>query len=404
MQQVGRAEAIAVMALSAMTIMANATISSSLPGLRAHFADVPGIETLSGLIVTLPSLAIVLTAGLTGWLADRWDRQKMLLIGAGFYLLGGTAGLWAETLEMLLAGRLMLGLGVAVTMTLAMTWAGDLWQGEARARFLGRQGAAISGGGIVFILAGGALASLHWRGAFAVYVLILPVALLALRALAPHARARAATLAARAQASRAPLPERFPWAAYAFIAPLAFVFQVAFYMAPTQLPFRLAELGVTLPLAVGAIMATLTMVSAPVALAYGRLRRYLSDHAVFAIHFALIGCGMALHGLSQSWHGAVLGSVVTGLGIGLAMPNYTSWFMARVPVAARGRAAGLLTTALYLGQFCSPLVTGPLVAHLGLSGGFMAMGLALIGLGAVLALARMLRSEDRLESAELGRG
>ena len=41
----------AVLGMSAMTIMANATISPSLPELRAHYADVDGIETLAGLHV-----------------------------------------------------------------------------------------------------------------------------------------------------------------------------------------------------------------------------------------------------------------------------------------------------------------------------------------------------------------
>ena len=135
--QPGRKETVAVLCLAAMTIMANATIASSLPGLRAHFSDIEGIDTLAGLIVTLPSIAIVLTAGLTGWMADRYDRQRILLVSAVLYGLGGTTGLWAQDLWTILAGRLLLGFGVAGTMTLAMTWAADLWQGPARARFLG---------------------------------------------------------------------------------------------------------------------------------------------------------------------------------------------------------------------------------------------------------------------------
>jgi MFS family permease len=82
-----------IMMLSAMTIMANATISPSLPALREHYADVPGIETLAGLLLTLPSAAIVLSASLMGWLADRLDRQKLLLASGLLYALGGTSGL-----------------------------------------------------------------------------------------------------------------------------------------------------------------------------------------------------------------------------------------------------------------------------------------------------------------------
>lgn len=135
-----RAVTWAVLGLASMTIMANATVASSLPGLRAHYAHVAHIETLAGLIVTLPSLAIVMSAGLMGELIDRWDRQKLLLVTAVLYAIGGTSGLWAESLWGMLAGRLALGLGVAGTMNLGMTWASDLWQGPARARFWGCRG------------------------------------------------------------------------------------------------------------------------------------------------------------------------------------------------------------------------------------------------------------------------
>ena len=76
--------------LAAMTVMANATISPSLPGLRDHYAHMPGIDTLAGLIVTLPSLAVVLTASLKGWLAGRADCQMLLGASEVIYTIGGT--------------------------------------------------------------------------------------------------------------------------------------------------------------------------------------------------------------------------------------------------------------------------------------------------------------------------
>lgn len=393
----GRAVTLAVLGLSSMTIMANATVASSLPGLRAHYADVPHIDTLAGLVVTLPSLAIVLSAGLMGVLIDRWDRQKLLLLTAALYCIGGTSGLWAESIWALLLGRLALGLGVAGTMNLGMTWASDLWQGPARARFLGRQGAAISVAGIVFMLLGGALASLHWRGAFAVYALILPIAALAWLVLGPQARAMAAGRE-RPQASRASA-ERFPWAAYAFIAPLAFLFQVAFYVTPTRLPFHLEALGTTSPLVVGALMAALVTVSAPVSLMYGRIRARFSAMVIFAMSFFLIGAGFLAHALATDWQGVLLGSLIGGLGMGISMPNYTTWFMARVPASMRGRASGLLTTAFFLGQFASPLASAPLVATFGLAGTFAAVGIGLVVLGLGLWALHVLRPEPAFAEA-----
>ena len=82
------------------------------------------------------------------------------------------------------------------------------------------------------------------------------------------------------------------------------------------------------------------------------------------------------------------------------MPNYTTWFMARVPESQRGRASGLLTTAFFLGQFVSPLVSAPLVSAFGLSGAFGVLGLALVVLGFGLVL--LARRETRAAAMVAG--
>ena len=379
----GHLVTVAVVLLASLTLMANATISPALPGLRAHFADVDGIETLAGLLLTLPSASILLAAGVFGWLADRVDRQKLLIAATLLYAVGGTSGLWANTLPQLLAGRMVLGLGVAGSMTLAMAWGADLWHGAARARFLGIQGAAMSAGGIVVMLLGGALALLGWRGAFAVYALVLPVAGFALYALAPYAAALREGRVARAEA-RLTEAGNFPWAAYALIGGLAFVFMATFYIMPTRLPFLLEGLGVSNPMTLGLIMATMTLTSIPGSLAYGRIRRHLSAMSVYALSYGFMGLGLILISQADGVAMVVMGTLLAGAGMGPAMPNYTTHFMAFVAPSQRGRAAGLLTTAFFAGQFASPLVSAPLVAWFGPAGGFGAAGVALVTLSLVV--------------------
>lgn len=378
---------ISILMLAAMTVMANATIAPSLPGLRERYADVAGIDTLAGLGLTLPSLAVALTAGLAGWLADRVDRQKLLLTSGVLYAVGGTSGLLVDGLAGLLAGRAVLGVGVAGTMVLATTWAADLWQGEARARFLGRQGAATSAGGIAVILIGGSLASLHWRGAFAAYLLVVPVVLLALRALRPYARMRRRMPRADAADSAPATP--FPWRTFAVVGTLAFLLMVAFFVVPTRLPFLLAEVGVNDPLLLGAVISLVTVAALPGGLAYGRIRAQVSPTGIFALSYALMGLGMLVLGFASSLAAMALGVVLVGLGLGPAVPNNTATLMAVVPEASRGRASGLLTTAFFAGQFVSPLVTAPLVNAMGLPGAFRALALAQMALAAGLAVAAL---------------
>jgi MFS family permease len=118
----GRLVTVAVLLIASMTIMANATIAPSLPGLRVHFAAVAAIDTLAPLLLSLPSLAIVLTAGGWGWLVDRNNRQTLLIVSGLLYAVGGTSGLWAGSIEVLGAVIIAVGAGLLAYGT---------WQREA---------------------------------------------------------------------------------------------------------------------------------------------------------------------------------------------------------------------------------------------------------------------------------
>lgn len=127
----------------------------------------------------MPSLGVILSAAAFGLLADKMDHKVILFVAMLIYAAGGVWGALANTIPQILMGRLILGVGVAGTMTLTTVLAADLWRGQARAKFMGKQGAASGIGGIVFLMLGGYLASFSWRGPFLVYAIALPLALLA---------------------------------------------------------------------------------------------------------------------------------------------------------------------------------------------------------------------------------
>jgi MFS family permease len=153
------------------------------------------------------------------------------------------------------------------------------------------------------------------------------------------------------------------------------------------LPFLLGQVGVTQPLVLSGIISLVTVAALPGALLYGRFSQRLSATTIFAVSWALMGAGMLILSMALTVSGMAVGVVVVGFGLGPAMPGYTTYLMAVVPTTSRGRAAGLLTTAFFAGQFASPLISAPLVRELGLSGAFQALALSQLVLAAGLALA-----------------
>jgi MFS family permease len=56
------------------------------------------------------------------------------------------------------------------------------------------------------------------------------------------------------------------------------------------------------------------------------------------------------------------------------MVNSHTWLLERAHVSRRGKASGMMASAIFLGQFASPIVIQPAVAVLGLQPTFGAVG------------------------------
>lgn len=373
--------------VSTLTIMAGAIVAPALPSMQAHFAGEERTALLVRLVLTFPSLLVVLVAPLAGLVIDGGGRRHLLLVSTLLYAAAGSSGLYLDSLGSILVGRALLGVAIAGVMTSATTLVADYYAGPARARFMGWQSGFMSLGGVLFLTGGGVLAEWGWRTPFLLYLAALPLALLALVALpepsrTAHLRPEAAT-APRNDGSRkkaAGAPVRTLVMVYG----AATLGMAAFYLVPSQLPFHLAALVGAGPTASGGAIAITNVTAAVAALAYGRIRSHLGFRTILALSFALVGLGLVAVSRSASY-GAVLAALaVAGVGSGLLMPNLNVWLSSAVPAALRGRALGGLTTAFFLGAFLSPLASQPIADVVGLGVTFGAIGAVL--LAAALAL------------------
>ncbi|MEM8572697.1 MAG: MFS transporter [Pseudomonadota bacterium] len=373
----------AVLAVSSLTVLANATVAPALPGLARTFADTPGIETLAGLVVPLPSLAVVLTAALFGWAADRFDRNRILIIALLTYALGGASGVLAQTMPQILAGRFLLGVGVAGTLTIATQIAADHWHGPDRARFIGWQGAAISACGILSLLAGGALAELSWSAPFGIYLIALPVAVFAWRALPRRTGTSERVQTAGKVAS-------FPLRLLALTGGLIFLTMVFILLAATRLPFLLNDIGITSPGLIGVTLALMTVASFPGGFFYGHIRTRFEPPMIAAAALVLMGTGFVLIAQAQALPLVIAGILTTGAGLGMIIPNQNVWLMAHVPETARGRASGLMTMLLFGGQFASPFVSAAVPTFTDLTGVFLVFAISVLATAAALLVGQVI--------------
>lgn len=363
-----------LLAASTLTVMAGATIAPALGLMSRSFPDADPLWVK--LVLTLPGLFTAGAAPLAARWADRRGRRPVLVAGLLLYVLAGTQGLWAPSLPLLLAGRALLGAAVGLIMTCSTTLVLEYWEGEEQRTALGWQNAFMSFGGVAFQLAGGMLAeSLGWRGPFWVYAAPLPLVAAAWWWLPEPDRH-----AERGGPARLPAPpglKRF----LALMGALAFVHMVVFYYTPVQTPFLLLDMGVHSPRAVAMAVGSATLFAGLASLYYARLRRRLAVGPLFALAFSLVGLGYGLVFLRLGFLPIIAGLALASVGFGWARPNFTAWLHAHVPGPRRASAVAVMSSSVFIGQFCTPFLSAPLIHAVGLPGAFLASGLSLSVIG-----------------------
>jgi MFS family permease len=113
--------------------------------------------------------------------------------------------------------------------------------------------------------------------------------------------------------------------------------------------------------------------------------------AVYLLCFFLLGAGYVLISFSGSYYQVFLGMIVGGIGSGLLMPNSSIWLLSEAPEHLRGRISGMLTTAVFLGQFLSPVMTQPLVDALSISSLFLIAGAVTAILSLLITMAVLIK-------------
>jgi MFS family permease len=363
---------------SSMTVMAGATIAPSLPAMRDHFIDVPQVDYWVRLVLTMPALFIALGAPFAGTIIDRFGRKPLLATAVLMVGIAGSSGFFLNELGAILLGRMLLGLSVAGIMTTATTLIADYYGGTDRAQFLGFQAAFMGLGGVVFLSLGGLLADVSWRMPFLVYLLALLIFPLVVFVLPEPKRT-----VDMSSGEESPASSPFPWLIVGLTYGVALLSQIVFYLIPTQLPFLLKQLVNAGGSQSGIAIAVATLFNALSSFGYQKIKSYFSFIAIYAIAFALMAVGYSVISVAPTYAIVLIGLAIAGLGLGLLVPNMNVCLTSVSPAAARGRVLGGLTTAFFVGQFTSPIISQPLSQAVGLAVTYRFAAGLMLGLTAI---------------------
>lgn len=396
-----------ILAATAIALLGTPLASPAMPEIARVFAENAQNEAFAGailnaisilpgdpsviflvkfILLSIPALFIILGAPLVGWLSDNVGRKRLLISCLLIFGISGASGYFADSFFFMFVGRAILGLSIAGIKTATVAMVGDYYEGAERDKIIGWQGSAMKIGGVVFMLLGGFLANFNWQVPFLGYTLafvILPSGLIALSEKLPSAKTTQVREAGES------LPDVPFWpSAYVFVS--AFLASGLFFITPVQLPFYLRDAFTASPFEMGAAIAVGNTVGALISLAYHRFKRHMNFIAIYAFIFLSMAVGYFIVALAPSYTIALLGMVVAGLGFGLYFPNHSSWILSIVSPKRRGFGVGLVTTAMFLGQFSAPILVQPFIDPANPAAVWTAMSIILIFLSALYTVLSLL--------------
>jgi len=394
-----------LMAGSCLPIMGGLLIAPILPEIQRHFSEVPGVEFLVRITLTIPALLIAILALFAGAIVDVLGRKRPLVIALVLYAVFGTAPLWLDSLHAIIVSRAGVGLVEAVIMTCCTTLIGDYYDGARRSKYLALQTTWVALSASLFFLVGGLLGELSWRAPFWAYSISLLIApLAAIYLWEPERKAR--TEVKQEQTPGDAAAPSFRPLLLLGICGITLITIIAFYVVPVHLAFLLDGLGIRSSLTKGLLpgFANLTIVVGTI-LFHRLFIMGVTTSRLLALSFAFSGSGLLVLAAATTMKAVAVGLLINGFGGGLLIPTLLTWNMRTLPPERRGLGTGAWTASIFMGQFVNPIVVLPLA---GIAGG-LAAAIHLIGLGLLVltgitlaASLKLARKPERSEVIEHG--
>ncbi|MBO9376910.1 MFS transporter [Sphingomonas histidinilytica] len=348
-----------------------------LPKLSAQFGGGKvGAEIAGQMVMSVPAIGLILGGIGSGWLIERVGARRLLLASLLLYALCGSAGLWVGDLWALFVSRTLLGFFTACISTSANSFIGEFFDEKGRGRMLSAMTVVGSLLATCAVLMSGWFGEhVGWRAPFAIY-LIVPAILFTLAAIGlPAIPIRTS---AHGGAGQGVFLRN--WPIYLMIGAL----YVVLMMTSTQISYLLTERGITSPIIQSRVISMAFAWLIVGAIFYGTMQGRIGWAPTYYIGLLSLGLGIGGLGFAPDAWLAGAATALKGFGAGILSPAFIHLVLNRSTPETRGRALGLMTTSMFVGDLANPIVVAPFRAVFGMHGAFISLG-SLVLLGAVMA-------------------
>jgi MFS family permease len=330
-----------VLAIGSLTFGVNAP-TPALNAIAKAFPDVN--PRLIKMIITIPALLIMPSTLICGALTRVMGKKKLLIIGMLFFAVGGLMPAFYGGVIFILCMRGVFGIGTGFLMPISQALVADYFEGNDRNTYMGYSSSNAAIWGIVFTLLGGFLCDVYWRYTFYAYLLVVPVLLFILAKMPEPAR----QLESERSKSIGLTGAAWSWVVVYFVYNIimfCFITDISFVISSDKIGNAgTASVAMTFS-SVGGIVAGLIL---------GWVTKSFRNYA-FVLALAFLTAGSVLLVLAHTVAMFDAGCGIWGLGFGIFNSLIILQIMGSVTKSAMAFALAILTSAMGIGQFLSPI-------------------------------------------------
>ena len=345
----GKSLTLSILSLSLLTVMAGAAVAPALGVIRAHFSG--SNQLFVQMIISVPALFIVITNFIFPRLCRVSGAKTLVMIGLLLYTVGGCAAGFFDNIFVVLIMRAFVGIGVGIIMPLSTGLLSYYYSPEEQAGLMGYSSAMNQMGGVVATLLSGLLANISWRVSFLVYLMGLISIVLCLIYL-PNDKITQEGPAEEKSAKGGTAGVFRDNIVYILA---MFLLMSIFFIYPANFAMETVSEGIIPQNYIAVIMASMDFIAFLGGLLFVSAKKALGGNTKFLAPVCFLA-GYLLLAAVGGWAGTLIGSVFIGFANGAGIPFIMTEASMKAGKAAATTVMPLISAALYLAQFVSPVL------------------------------------------------
>lgn len=348
-------EKLAILSLSLM-LVSTYSVSAILPSMLENYSNYSPSQV--DILISIPSFAIMIMILINTWLAKYLNERLMITCGLLLLSLSGIAPMFFQYYTFVLISRILLGLGIGLINSRAVSMISERFTGNERTALLGYRSSAETLGNAFLTFAAGRLLLIHWTRAFLIYAFGLAILLLYLFFVPYQTDTKdfPRQTSAPADASLAALSR------YNILMILFYAISAGFLICTSssislRLPLLVLEKGYADESQASTILGIFLIVGIISGILYRRLVS-LAHERLFL--FSVLACCAGLIIMAQAGSVAALsiGAIISGLAHTAAITCIFNGIPSHLPVRLVHTATSMVLVGCNLGASSTPFITG----------------------------------------------